>query len=64
MILKHARKLTGTRYYKKKCFSKQTVENRKENCERIKELRKNGKYAVLIYDKVLRREKESPENTS
>ena len=31
MILKNARKLTGTRYYKNKCFSKQTVENRKEN---------------------------------
>ena len=63
MILKNARKLTGTRYYKNKCFSKQTVENRKENWKRVKELRKNGKYAVLIYDKVFWRDKESPEKT-
>ena len=62
-ILKNARKLKDTGYYINEDFSKETVEIRKENWKKVKELRKNGKYAILVYDKVLWREKRSPENT-
>ena len=62
-ILQNARKLKDTGYYINKDFSKETVEIRKENWKKVKELRKNGKYAILVYDKVFWREKRSPENT-
>ena len=52
MILKNARKLKDTGYYKNEDFLKETVEIRKENWKKVKELRKNGKYAILVYDKV------------
>ena len=62
-ILKNARKLKGTGYYINDGFSKETVEIRKENWKKVKELRKNDKYAILVYDKVYWREKRSPKNT-
>ena len=52
MILKNARKLKNTGYYKNEDFLKETVEIRKENWKKVKELRKNDKYAILVYDKV------------
>ena len=63
MILKNARKLKGTSYYINEGFSKETVENIKENWKKVKELRKNDKYAILVYDKVFWGEKRSSEST-
>ena len=59
----NARKLNDTGYYINKAFSKETVEIRKVNWKNVKELRKNGKYAILVYGKVFWREKRSSENT-
>ena len=59
MILKNASKLKDTGYYINKGFSKETVEIRKENWNKVKELRRNGTYAILVYDKVFWREKRS-----
>ena len=50
-------------YYINEYFSKETVEIKKENWEKVKELRKNGKYAILVYDEVLWRRKRFSENT-
>ena len=55
LILKNARKLKDTGDY--------TVEIRKENWKKVKELKKNGKYAILVYDKIYWREERSSENT-
>ena len=63
MILKNARKLKDTGYYINEDFSKETVEIREENWKKVKELRKNGKCTILVYDKVFWREKRSSENT-
>ena len=63
LILKNAWKLKDTGYYINEDFSKETVEIWKENWKKVKELRKNGKYAILVYDKVFWREKRSSENT-
>ena len=52
MILKNARKLKDTGNYISEDFSKETVEIRNENWKKVKELRKNGKYAILVYDKI------------
>ena len=62
-LILNARKLNDTGYYINKDFSKGTVEIRKVNWKNVKELRKNGKYAILVYDKVFWREKRSSENT-
>ena len=62
-LILNARKLNDTGYYINKAFSKETVEIRKVNWKNVKELRKNGKYAILVYDKVFWREKRSSENT-
>ena len=51
MILKKARKLKDTGYYINKDCSKETVDIRKESWKKVKELRKNGEYAILVYDK-------------
>ena len=63
MVLKNGRKLKGTGYYINEYFSKETVEIRNENWKKVKELRKNGQYAILVYDKFFWREKRSSENT-
>ena len=49
-------------YYINEGFSKKTVEIRKENWKKVKELRKNGKHAILVFDKVFWREKRFSEN--
>ena len=44
------RKLKGFQIYED--FSKATVEIRKKNWEKVKELRAQNKYAILVYDKI------------
>ena len=44
------RKLKGIQIYED--FSKATVEKRKKNWEKVKELRAQNKYAILVYDKM------------
>ena len=63
MILKNATKSEDTGYCINEDFSKETVEIRKKNWKKIKELRKNGKYAVLVYDKVFWGDKRSSGKT-
>ena len=63
MILKNVRKLKDTGSYINEYFSKETVKTRKENWKKVKKLRKNGKYAILVYDKVFWRENKSSKNT-
>ena len=63
MISKYSRKLKDMGYYRNKDFSKETAEIRKNNWKKVKELRKNGKYAILVYDKVVRRKKRSSKKT-
>ena len=55
-ILNEARrqKISDIRIYED--FSKATVEIRKKNWEKVKELRKQNKYAVLVYDKIYTRD--------
>ena len=55
--------MPGKGYYINEDFSKETAEIRKENWKKVKKLRKNGKYAILVYDKVFWREKRSLGNT-
>ena len=62
-ILKNARKLKDTGYHINEDFSKETVEIKKENWKKVKDLRKNDKYAILVYDQVFWREKRFSENT-
>ena len=44
------KKPQGIRIYED--FSKATVQIRKENWKKVKDLRSKGKYAVLVYDKI------------
>ena len=44
------RKPNGIQIYED--FSKATVEIRKKNWEKVKELRAQNKYAILVYDKI------------
>ena len=46
--MKKANQLKGTGYYINEDFSKETLEIRKENWKKVKQLRENGKYAVLV----------------
>ena len=50
LTLARKKKPQGIRIYED--FSKATVEIRKENWEKVKELRSQGRYAVLVYDKI------------
>ena len=63
LILKKANQLKGTGYYISEAFSKETLEIRKENWKKVKQLRENGKYAVLVYDKAVWRER-NPTNSA
>ena len=63
LILRKANQLKGTGYYINEDFSKETLEIRKENWKKVKQLRENGKYAVLVYDKVVWRER-NPTNSA
>ena len=51
-ILAEAKKMKpkGIQIYED--FSKATVEIRKKNWEKVKELRAQNKYAILVYDKI------------
>ena len=44
------RKPKGIQIYE--YFSKATVETRKMNWEKVKDLRAQNKYAILVYDKI------------
>ena len=52
-IISEARKLKGTNTSINEDYSKETLEIRKEKWKEVKELRKNGTYAILVYDKVV-----------
>ena len=52
-IISEARKLKGTNISINEDYSKETLEIRKEKWKEVKELRKNGTYAILVYDKVI-----------
>ena len=52
-IISEARKLKGTNISINEDYSKETLEIRKEKWNEVKELRKNGTYAILVYDKVV-----------
>ena len=52
-IISEARKLKGTKISINEDYSKETLEIRKEKWKEVKELRKNGTYAILVYDKVV-----------
>ena len=52
-IISEARKLKGTNISINEDYSKETLEIRKEKWKEVKELRKNGTYAILVYDKVV-----------
>ena len=56
-IISEARKLKGTNISINEDYSKETLEIRKEKWKEVKELRKNGTYAILVYDKVVIKEK-------
>ena len=62
LILKKANQLKGTGYYINEDFSKETLETRKENWKKVKKLRESGKYAVLVYNKVVWKER-NPTNS-
>ena len=55
-ILMEAKKLKGTNIFIYEDFSKDTMKIRKEKWEQIKILRKQGKFATLIYDRIYTRE--------
>ena len=52
-IISEAWKLKGTNISINEDYSKETLEIRKEKWKEVKELRKNGTYAILVYDKVV-----------
>ena len=52
-IISEARKLKGTNISINEDYSKETLEIRKEKWKEVKELRKNGTYVILVYDKVV-----------
>ena len=56
-IISEARKLKGTNISINEDYSKETLEIRKEKWKEVKELRKNGMYAILVYDKVVTKRK-------
>jgi hypothetical protein len=52
-VLQAANKLKGTGIYINEDFSNETCEIRKGLLNEMKEHRKNGKYSVIIYDKLI-----------
>ena len=52
-IISEARKLKGTNISINEDYSKETLQIRKEKWKEVKELRKNGTYAILVYGKVV-----------
>ncbi|XP_065658502.1 uncharacterized protein LOC136083018 [Hydra vulgaris] len=55
-ILTSAKKLKGTGIFINEDFSNETMEIRKKLWEEVKQLRKEGKYAIIKYDKIFVRE--------
>ena len=56
-ILRNCKKLKGTNIFIYEDFSAETMEIRKVNWEEVKRLRKEeGKFAILIYDKIYQRD--------
>ena len=56
-VLSDTRKVKGNNININEEYSKETLEIRKENWKTVKQLRKNGTYAVLLYDKIVTNEK-------
>ena len=54
-VLSRCNRLKGTGIFVNEDFSKETLEIRKKNWGRVKELHKQGKYAILVYDRVYTR---------
>ena len=52
-IISEAGKVQGTNISINEDYSKETFEIRKEKWKEVKELRNNGTYAILVYDKVV-----------
>ena len=56
-VLSDTRKVEGTNININEDYSKEPLKIRKENWKTVKELRKNGTYAVLVYEKIVMKEK-------
>ena len=52
-VLSDIRKVKGTNININEDYSKETFKIREENWKTVKELRKNGTYAILVYDKIV-----------
>ena len=52
-ILRSAKRLSGTGIFINEDYAKETVEKRKQLWEEVKKLRREGKYAVLQFDKII-----------
>ena len=53
LVLSAAKKLKGENIYINEDFSKETMDIRKEKWKSVKSLRSQGKYAILVYDKIV-----------
>ena len=56
-VLNEARRQKRKDIYVYEDFSKVAVAIKKENWEKVKTLRQQGKYAILVYDKIYSRDK-------
>ena len=52
-VLSDIRKVKGTNININEDYSKETFKIREENWKTVKELRNNGTYAILVYDKIV-----------
>ena len=57
LIMSCGKRLAGSGIYINEDFAKETVEKRKKLWEEVKKYRRDGKYAILQYDKVIVRNK-------
>ena len=51
-VLSDTRKVKDTNININEDYSKETLKIRNENWKTVKELRKNGTHAILVYDKI------------
>ena len=56
IVLSAAKKLKGQNIYINEDFSKEAMNIRKEKWKSVKLLRSQGKYAILVYDKIVVKE--------
>ena len=56
IVLSAAKKLKGQNIYINEDFSKETMDIREEKWKSVKSLRSQGKYAILVYDKIVVKE--------